>query len=313
MTLFENIVNEGLKAEGMEPSDDMIITAVKKMLRMQIRYNDHYTTRVPNYERTKMVGTDKGKNTRYIIPVAFGLTKSGKKAIRAYQSAGSTRRGEPHWKLFLLDNIFSCSVGTKSFRKYGQQLINLGFNTTGDKGMTTLFAIAPIADSNVQVSNDSNDVKPVPVTQNDVNPSVTSQSPKSSSNNEFSPSKSADNTVDKSAENDYFTNKVFAPATKPIDKKDVLPTMNRQHTLRGLNGKFIKYPTNFASDKPQFDMNSDEWQKEYDRAANINSKPIDKQDVEGDKEENKDNKLTASYKDMMNRMDNLYKDDENED
>ena len=97
--------------------DTNIKKAINKALRVRISYDDG---------KDKTISNAKGKKTRYILPVAYGLLKNGKRAIRAYQTSGSTKRGTPKWKLFLLDNIYSWTNGTKSFKKYKQDLINLG-------------------------------------------------------------------------------------------------------------------------------------------------------------------------------------------
>ena len=110
MGLFQDIVNEAYNGSSME---ERIKDAVNKVLRVRMTYND------------KQGG--KGKNERFILPVAFGLTQSGKKAIRAYQTAGSSKRGLtnppnnreiPKWKMFLMDNIVSWDNGKKSFKIY---------------------------------------------------------------------------------------------------------------------------------------------------------------------------------------------------
>ena len=148
MNLFEEIVNESLLLNELKTSrDNDIKKAINDVLRVRISYDD---------KKDKVISKAKGKRERYILPVAYGITKNGKRAIRAYQTAGSTKRGVPKWKLFLLDNIYSWSNGKKSFKEYGDTLIRLGLNTTGDKHMTTLFAITPIGNENVPVAKDSN-------------------------------------------------------------------------------------------------------------------------------------------------------------
>ena len=108
MNLFNEIINEiPLLNEITTNRDKDIKDAINKVLRVRISYNDN------KFPKTK------GRKERYILPVAYGLTKNGKRAIRAYQTAGSTKRGVPKWKLFLLDNIGSWTNGKKNFKKYG--------------------------------------------------------------------------------------------------------------------------------------------------------------------------------------------------
>ena len=273
MGLFEEIVNESvLLTELRTNRDDDIKKAINNVLRVRISYDDR---------KDKVISHAKGKRERYILPVAYGITKNGKRAIRAYQTAGSTKRGVPKWKLFLLDNIYSWSNGKKSFKEYGDTLIRLGLNTKGDKHMTTLFAITPIGNENVPVAKDSNPIDATPVTKTDVNPTTQQvQNPNIiSKSNDFVPSKTKQGTsIDNSGDKSYFSNKVEAPETEPVTKSDVQPQNN--------------VPQTQAEPK-------------------IGTEPVTKSDVEGETI-SQDNKLTNSFKDMMNRMDNLNKDNEEE-
>ena len=110
MELFEEIVNESMLLNELRTNrDDDIKKAINNVLRVRISYDDR---------KDKVISRAKGKRERYILPVAYGITKNGKRAVRAYQTAGSTKRGVPKWKLFLLDNSYSWSNGKKSFKEY---------------------------------------------------------------------------------------------------------------------------------------------------------------------------------------------------
>ncbi len=277
MSIFKEIVNESLLTEISQDRDADVKKAINNVLRVRISYND------------KKGG--KGKNERYILPVAFGLTKSGKKAIRAYQTAGSSKRGltnppnnrkYPKWKLFLMDNIYSWSNGKKSFKEYKNALISMGLNTHGDKGMTTLFAITPFADDDVQVAKDSNPIKTTPVKKNDVTPTSDSQNKETTDKKDFEPAKLSRTNVDNRSTTNYFTNKVEAPETAPITKTQIsgqeeTPVQNIQ--------------------QPKLDAPE--------------TKPIEKQDINNAEDEKE--KIKTDFNDMMNRMNNLYNDEENED
>ena len=280
MELFEEIVNESILLNELRTNrDDDIKKAINNVLRVRISYDDR---------KDKVISRAKGKRERYILPVAYGITKNGKRAIRAYQTAGSTKRGVPKWKLFLLDNIYSWSNSKKSFKEYGDALIRLGLNTKGDKHMTTLFAITPIGNENVPVAKDSNPIDATPVTKTDVSPTTQQvQNPNIvSKSNDFVPSKTKQGTsIDNSGDSSYFSNKVEAPETQPVTKSDVQPQNN----------------------VPQTQNNVPQTQAEPE----IGTEPVTKSDVEGETI-NQDNKLTNSFKDMMNRMDNLNKDNEEE-
>lgn len=273
MSLFKEIVNESVLLNEITTNrDNDIKKAINNVLRVRISYDD---------KKDRVISKAKGKRERYILPVAYGITKNGKRAIRAYQTAGSTKRGVPKWKLFLLDNIYSWSNGKKSFKEYGDALIRLGLNTKGDKHMTTLFAITPIGNENVPVAKDSKPIDAEPITKIDVQPTTQkAQNPQiTQKTNDFVPSGTKRSTsIDNSGDKSYFTNKVEAPETEPITKTDVQPQSDTTQTVN----------------EPQ-----------------ITTEPVTKSDIEGSTI-NPDNKLTNSFKDMMNRMDNLNNDNEEE-
>lgn len=279
MSLFKEIVNESLLLNELRTNrDDDIKKAINNVLRVRISYDDKKKDSIRYNGR--IIPPNKGKNERYILPVAYGMTKNGKRAIRAYQTAGSTKRGVPKWKLFLLDNIYSWSNGKKSFKEYGDALIRLGLNTKGDKHMTTLFAVTPIGDGDVPVADDSNPIGTKPVSKPTVQPDTEIvQNPKIvNKTNDFVPSQTKRNTsIDNSQNKTYFDNKIEAPETEPVTKADIQQQDN---------------VTTQGEQKPQ-----------------ITTEPVTKNDVNGG-EDMKDNKLTNSFNDMMNRMDNLYNDEE---
>ena len=274
MELFEEIVNESILLNEISSSnDDEIKRAVNNVLRVRITYDDR---------KDRIVSKAKGKKTRYILPVAYGLTKNGKRAVRAYQTAGSTKRGVPKWKLFLLDNIISWTNGKKSFKKYGDSLIRLGLNTTGDKHMTTLYAITPIGGGKVPVAKDSMPIDSEPLTKMDVNPTrkVVQNPNVVNKSNDFvtTPKTNVATSIDNKPKNDYFNDKVEAPETEPITKTDVQPSM----------------PQDTVKTEPV-----------------INNKPVTKNDIDSNQQA-ADNKLTNSFNDLMNRMDNINKENDEE-
>ena len=263
-----NEINQGRYAD--------IKKAINNVLRVRISYND------------KKGG--KGKQERYILPVAFGLTKSGKPAVRAYQTAGSSKRGLtnppnprpiPKWKLFLVDNIYSWSNGSRSFKDYKDSLISLGLNTHGDKGMTKLFAITPFADDDVQVAKDTttSNMSAQPMTKSDVNPTQATQNPKTTEPEKFEPaSTSRKQSVDNTPKPTYTTNRLEAPDTAPITKPEIGP---EQPEINGEN--------------------------EIEKMQANGTTPISKDDINGTESKEE---VTSKFNDMMNRMNNLYKDEE---
>lgn len=277
--------NRVLLNEISAESEDRVKYAINNVLRVRITYND---------KKPHVISARKGRKTRYILPVAFGLTKSGKKAVRAFQTSGSTKRGVPKWKLFLLDNIISWNNGKRSFKEYKDELIRLGLNTSGDKGMTTLFAITPFADGNVSVKKNSDDISFEPITKNDIEPTsnsqgtyTTQQTQSLPSVDKMIPSKDMNKTsIDKSTGNSYFNDKVESPLTEPIKKSD----------LEKEEGDEVEDTTNdIPMDAPE-------------------TKPIAKSEIDGDKVENPDTynnsddieNIKNNFNDMMTRMNNIY-------
>ena len=139
MTLFEQILSEqGLLLEMT--NDQNIIKAIRKALRVRMTYHDGEWDR-------------KGKKERYILPVAYGTNDKGQAYVRAYESAGSTKRGlkqtdiTPNgnpWKLFKVSNIVSWNVGDRSFKNMKDFLFDEGLNPKGeDKAIPNMIALVP--------------------------------------------------------------------------------------------------------------------------------------------------------------------------
>jgi hypothetical protein len=266
-------------------NDGRIKDAINRVLRVRITYND---------KKPHVISNRRGYKTRYILPVAYGLTKSGKPAVRAYQTSGSSKRGIPRWKLFLLDNIVSWSNGKKSFKEYKNSLLSLGLNTNGDRGMTTIYAITPFADDNVQINPNSTGISSEPVTRNDVEPKTSSQQPDKGMNvdRNLEPAKNSRvSSIDKNKNNSYFNNKVEAPVTEPVSKVDIDGTTNNEP--ENINNE---PETNNIAQKQNTTISQD----------NLVNEPVTKSDIETDETE----KVKNQFNNFMDRMNNLYNDEE---
>ena len=266
-------------------NDGRIKDAINRVLRVRITYND---------KKPHVISNRRGYKTRYILPVAYGLTKSGKPAVRAYQTSGSSKRGIPRWKLFLLDNIVSWSNGKKSFKEYKNSLLSLGLNTNGDRGMTTIYAITPFADDNVQINPNSTGISSEPVTRNDVEPKTSSQQPDKGMNvdRNLEPAKNSRvSSIDKNKNNSYFNNKVEAPVTEPVSKVDIDGTTNNEP--ENINNE---PETNNVAQKQNTTISQD----------NLVNEPVTKNDIESDETE----KVKNQFNNFMDRMNNLYNDEE---
>lgn len=276
--LFSQIVNESLLNEIHRDREEDVKDAINNVLRVRMSYDDRKG--------------GKGKNERFILPVAFGLTKNGKKAVRAYETMGSSKRGLtnppnnrrfPKWKLFLLDNIYSWNNGKKSFRDYKDTLIRMGLNTHGDKSMTTLFAITPFADDDVQVAKDTDSVSKNPVSKTDVEPTTSSQNQTNANPDKFTSAKdSREKNIDNNQDNGYLKTKLDAPEAEPVTRKQVTTPQDNSvpdnETMKDLTAR--------------------------------ETEPVTKDDVEGGEKEDNIKDIRDKFNDFMNRMDNVNKDKE---
>lgn len=260
--------------------DNKIKEAINDMRRVRIFYNDH----------KDVISKTRGYATRYILPVAYGLLKNGKKAVRAYQTAGSTKRGVPRWKLFLVDNIVDWQNSTRTFKKYKQALIDLGLNINGDKHMTTLFAITPLANDNVQVAKYSHEIDPEPIFKNDVVPTSNNQQ-HNLNNNKTEPVIKQQKPIDNIPEKNYYQSNTGQTTTTPVNKINI----QGDNSLDDTTNTSINNNTNINNGN----------------ITPVDNNPVSKGDINNNLVDIKNNKLTNSFNDMLSRIDNLY-DDNNE-
>jgi predicted DNA-binding transcriptional regulator YafY len=84
-----------------------------------------------------------GKGLREIEPVAFGVSKSGNRVLRAWENEGSSHRGYlgkkplPGWRFFRLDKIMSIKPTGETFDE-----IRPNFNPNGDKSMSSVIIVS---------------------------------------------------------------------------------------------------------------------------------------------------------------------------
>lgn len=253
--------NRSLLLELTTQREGDIKAAIRKCLRVRMSYDD------------KKGG--KGKRERYILPVVYGRTKNGKLAIRAFQTAGSTKRGVPKYKLFLLNRIYAWSNGKKTFRDYESQLLQNGLNEYGDMSFSEIYAITPFAKGYNQLSNENEPVDSEPIKKDEIPPAIggKKEKGKTAAPKRMRAKPKQQKTVDISKTDNYPVSKLNAPKTEPVTKAEI-------------------DQTNTGENEPE------------QQGAEQNG-PVQQID--------KNNILTQSYKDMLNRMDNLYKDDEDED
>lgn len=277
----KNILNEIAVVK-----DDRIKQAIRDVRKVRIYYDDH----------SDVISKTKGYATRYILPVAYGLLKNGKKAVRAYQTAGSTKRGVPKWKLFLVDNIIDWQNSTRSFKKYKQALIDLGLNVNGDKHMTTLYAITPFANPDVQVSKYSHEIDPEPIVKTDVTPTTSTQ------------------TIDKSTDKNIPNGNIINPhSIDNINNLDYNKDIESPETL--------PITKNAISNPQNGEVNNDDVEiaNSINNTEPVTTEPITKTDIENDAESEisldndidlRNSDFIKKYNDLNNRMNNLYNNEE---
>ena len=84
-----------------------------------------------------------GRGLRQIEPVCLGVSKSGNKVLRAWDSEGASHTGYkgeqplPGWRLFRLDKMLSLKPSGENFTE-----MRPNFNPNGDKSMTSIIIIA---------------------------------------------------------------------------------------------------------------------------------------------------------------------------
>ena len=254
-------------------SEEKLEFAIENCRRIRITYDD------------KKGG--KGKNTRYLLPLVYGITKNGKKAIRAFQTFGSTKRGVPKYKLFLFDNIKSIEVGKIKYYDYAQQLLSTGFNTAGDKSFADIYAITPLATdfNGANLANKNQPIDAKPVTKQDISKSTEPTKQETPRQQRQQPTmQQAPKTIDNLGNDNILNNKIEAPDTKPVSKREI---------DAGENPQAPSQPT------------------QEPIGTGDSTTPVTKADIE-QPQINPDNKLSNSYRDMMSRIDSLYNNDDDE-
>ena len=304
MGLFEEIVLESsLLTEGV--SVDSITNAINGLHPAWITYDD------------KKGGG--GKARRLIYPVAYGTTSAGNSVVRAFQPQGSSKRGlttppnnreYPKWKYFRIDRIkFWRTINSNTYNT--DELV--GFNEEGDKSMSEVYAIAPIGNAkkikhnNVQTNNPSGNTptksfEPKPITKDeveniDVTPTVQPNKNKYTAKNAIdsiigfikNSGKKIGNLFKKNLENKPESpniktgDTINAPDTTPVTKQEI-------------GNEKINNQTNI--------------EQNIEPNVPVNDEPVTKQEIDnptGEENNLKENVLSKSFNDMMNRMNNLYK------
>lgn len=207
----------------MKTFDNILEEVVRRVLAEEVGVQkvndaiDNTYTVVINYR-----GED-GDHTgpREIQPVAYGTTKKGFPAIRAFQPNGDTSSSVPSWKLFRIDRIenWEPHPEEKFDEPPGFRQEVLGrFNPNGDEGMSNVFKVANFG-ANGPVGGEPTDVKG-PITKTDAKVGIQ----KPSQNTDLNPSY-----ADRPVQKQYTQG--------PITKQDVQAVNNEPSGIEALKNK----------------------------------------------------------------------------
>ena len=255
-----------------------------------------------------------GTGEREIYPVAYGVSTAGNPVVRAFQPQGSTSTEVPAWKFFRLDRIKKWE--NDNSRTFNPEELN-GFNDKGDEQIETLYAISPIG--NAKPEKEPQPEKPEkiltahPVSKGEVD----------------------NGGADKNTEREYYTandavHDILRTASPKMGSPNDLELQKNIDKLPGLadtevNGQDVRDPVPVT--KSEVDPNfkpTDNAGAEANPQNNANNGPITKSDLnptkaegpglnnvdteETEEEDLEKNTLTESFKSLMARMNNLYKD-----
>lgn len=309
MNLFEEIVIESsLLTEDV--SINSINSAIDGLHPAWITYDDNQG--------------GKGKARRLIYPVAYGETTAGNPVVRAFQPQGSSKRGlttppnnreYPKWKYFRVDRIkFWRTVNSNTYNP--EELV--GFNEDGDKSMSVVYTIAPIGNAkkiqkqNLQTNTDAEKTttvsfKPQPITKDEVE-NINIEPTQQPSKNKYTAKNAIDSIIN------FIKNggKKISSNAKNLFKKNL---ENKPENTNIETGSTVNAPDTTPVTKQDISNKVQDIEQEIgDNVQNTeqnvnlpNDEPVTKQEIDG--EENTDLKecvLATSFRDMINRMNNLY-------
>lgn len=279
-TLFENIVRKSFILKE-DAQIDRISGAVTGMHPVMLKYSDGQG--------------GGGENKRLIYPVAYGISTAGNPVIRAFQKQGSTKTSSPSWKLFRLDRVKSLRVITS--RTFNPEEL-VGFRRDGDEQMTTLYCISPIGNAKSgEYSGSYVKLKTTPITKDDINAEKGQHTASVVQSRESDKEKSAEDIV-----NDIVNN---------IDNNQNGGNIDNNNVSDYNNEKWQHYRMNATDSDPIYkeeipggDKQVGNGEEGVINKTQIGDEPISKEEINGD-EEIENNKVNPAV-DLVNRMDNLY-------
>ena len=253
-----------------------------------------------------------GNGERVIYPVAYGVSTAGNLVVRAFQPQGSTSSEVPAWKFFRLDRIERWD--TDNSETFNPEDLN-GFNDSGDEQMETCYAVSSLKPGTEKPSS-----KETPKPEKETEPE---EPEKIVTNHPVTKGEVENGGADKDSEQERYNytgndairdilNTSSPKISKPMDKEiqqniDKLPG-NPDNTPEAIPVRDSVPVTKGevgGNNEPdlQTGINNTE--------IPVNDGPVTDDDVNSeDIDDRKQNpgSLTESFRSLMNRMNNLYKD-----
>ena len=290
MSLLREILAEAFLIRE-DASVDAINNAVKNMHPVHITYNGPSGT---------------GNGDRVIYPVAYGLSTAGNPVVRAFQPQGSTSSEVPAWKFFRIDRIKSWN--NDNSQTFDPSELN-GFNDEGDEQIETLYAISPI--------NKGEEPEKQPERQEEP------QEPEKVVTGHPVRKSEVDNGgADKNTEREYYTandavRDILSTSRPKIGAemdKDIGKNVDKMAGHNDISKETIPAPdakpvTKTEIDGPEATVNTSQ---ERNDSLYANQGPITKDDVNAEGQPGNQNTLAGSFRDMTDRMNGLYNDEEEE-
>ena len=297
MSLLREILAEAfLLMEDVTNQGNDIKSAVENMHPAHIVYNGP---------------SDGGNGERVIYPVAYGVSTAGNLVVRAFQPQGSTSSEVPAWKFFRLDRIGRWD--TDNSETFNPAELK-GFNDNGDEQIDTLYAYSPIGQEKPQQTQPSEPTKQNKPEEPEAPEKVITSHPVSK--------REVDNGgADKSTESERYNYtgndaiqdilrtsnpKISQPMDKEIQQNiDKLPG-NPDNTPEAIPVRdSVPVTKSEVGGNNEPDINAQQNNTEIP----VNDGPITDDDVESQDIDRKNGGLLAeSFRDLLRRMNGLYKD-----
>ena len=241
-----------------------------------------------------------GLGEREIYPVCYGVSTAGNLVVRAFQPAGDSSSDVPAWKLFRYDRITSWD--TDNSRHFDPKDLN-GFNEKGDEQMKTRYTISPIGAAKQPQPQKTEKPKQEPE--------------KTITSHPVSKGEVQNGGVDKNTEKQYYTAddaindllNTTIPKVEPIVNKNVDNVAGQDYNSKENQPAREPIPITKGEVEGPEAMNEP---AERNNNLYADNGPIMKTEIQPNAEIQSNGEFGNKFKDLTNRMDNLYNDEEEE-